>query len=247
MEASMVTLHEMVKPYFDRQEPLVLRQLLQTTPKNKKALQNFQQWDYWQETVDSNTTCQVELGGNYAKSQTADISFVDFLSYLRFFEEKYGRSSNSTDDSSLEVDPQELIYLAQNDAFPELVDQIEIPAFCETVGEGKLYSTMVWIGPYHCVSPLHQDPLDNVLMQFVGSKKVCLCPPDSNVRAGSEGNQKNTSPLDPEQLSDDDDDDDDLQFQQATLYPGDAMYIPKKWYHHVRTVETSVSINTWFR
>lgn len=243
---------EVVKPFFDRQEPLLLRHLLKVTPKNQLALENFPSWDYWETTVDESTDCHVEIGGNYSQSQVADIPFVEFLSYLRFFEEQHGRNNGDTTSASTvnttPTSPPEtdLIYMAQNDLFPEIQQQIEIPDFCESVGEGKLYSTMVWMGPYGCVSPLHYDPLDNVLLQYVGQKIVYLCAPNSPVQAGAEGNQKNTSPLDPEQVIADGGTV-DLGFQEATLYPGDALYIPKKWYHHVRTIETSVSVNSWFR
>jgi hypothetical protein len=38
---------------------------------------------------------------------------------------------------------------------------------------------MLWMGPRHTVSPLHYDPLDNILMQIVGWKRVVLFPPDN--------------------------------------------------------------------
>ena len=30
------------------------------------------------------------------------------------------------------------------------------------------------------------------------------------------------------------------------LEPGDAIYIPRRWWHHVRTLEISAAINYWF-
>ena len=147
-----------------------------------------------------------------------------------------------------------LIYLAQNDIFPEVLEDIDIPLLSSNedeppptapLGEGSLYSTMLWIGAYGCVSPLHFDPLDNLLMQFVGTKKVFVCAPNSQVHAGANGNQVNTSSLNPEKQREREQS--GVSFMQTTLYAGDALYIPKKWFHHIRTVETSVSVNTWFR
>jgi lysine-specific demethylase 8 len=32
-----------------------------------------------------------------------------------------------------------------------------------------------------------------------------------------------------------------------SLNPGDALYIPAKWWHHVRSLDTSASVNVWWR
>jgi ribosomal protein L16 Arg81 hydroxylase len=119
------------------------------------------------------------------------------------------------------------------------------------LGDRKLYNVMMWIGPYGCRSPLHFDPLDNFLMQFVGTKEFLLFPPDVDVYAGSHGSQKNTSPFDFER--------DNLDFTAyprlaqlppavvGTLKESDILYIPKKWWHQIRTTETSISVNAWWR
>ena len=239
-------LTNLMRSSFDDQTPLVLRNML-STPKNSRALVDlFPNWDYWEDRVDEATDCHVELGGNYSQSQIADVPFAEFLSYLRFFEERFGRSpaTNPGGPDNL-PESSDLIYLAQNDLFPEVMEDMDIPEqLLLELGEGKLYSQMIWMGPYGCVSPLHFDPLDNLLMQFVGTKKVFVCASDSPVHAGANGNQKNTSSVNPEK---DTAHPEGVAFLQATLHPGDALYIPKKWYHYIRTVETSVSVNTWFR
>ena len=32
---------------------------------------------------------------------------------------------------------------------------------------------------------------------------------------------------------------------QVTLDPGDVLFVPKKWWHYVQSLDTSISINTW--
>lgn len=238
-----------LRPYFEKQQPLVIKDALSTNATNAAAMGNFQDWNYLEELVDTLSDCRVEIGGNYSRSQIADVPFVDFLSFMRMFEDKFGRKLEENKQGD---PPSDLIYLAQNDIFPELLSEIHIPDFCSQIGEGKVYSTMMWMGPYGCISPLHFDPLDNILMQFVGQKKCFLCAPHNHVYAGAGGNQHNTSPLDPEEeitssLAKKYPSVRDVRYQEATLEAGDILYIPKKWYHHIRTVQTSVSINTWFR
>lgn len=236
------SLVEIVRPHFENQTPVVLRGAVA----NARAIQQWKSWDYFETTVDGDTSCHVEVGGNYTQSQRCDIRFGDYLMYLKFFEERHGRSAS---DSITTPSDEELVYLAQNDAFEELYQDFGIPDLT-SLGEGKIYNCMVWMGPYGCVSPLHFDPMDNALMQFVGVKQVLMYPPESYVYAGTDGNQSNTSPLNPEET---------LNLKKhplaadlppplkCRLTPGDVLFIPKKWWHFVRTVQTSVNINCWWR
>jgi len=236
-----------LEPYYQKKEPAVFRQAVASA----RAYNNWNDWDYIENIVDINTICHVEVGGNYATSERSDIRFGDYLAYLRFFEEKHGRAVDPQKIPSWPPN-QDLVYLAQNDVFAGMGQDFDVPDFCSNamLGEGRIYNTMIWIGPYGCVSPMHFDPLDNILMQFVGVKHVWLFAPDKPVYAGTEGNQYNTSPINPEQPLDFDQYPllaDALPAFECILRPGDMLFIPKKWYHYVRTVETSVSVNAWWR
>jgi Cupin-like domain len=236
------SLVETIRPYVRDRTPVMLR----GAALHARAIECWKTWNYFESAVDGDTPCHVEVGGNYAHSQICNIRFGDYLAYLRAFEERYGRSGKHV------LPSEDLVYLAQNDVFEGLHQDFDIADFCtdHSLGEGRLYSTMIWIGPYGCVSPLHFDPMDNALMQFVGKKRVMMYPPGTNVYAGVDGNQFNTSPLNPEQPF-------DLSKYplaaelplciECTMYPGDILYIPRKWWHHIRTVETSVSVNSWWR
>lgn len=232
-----------VRPYFLSKHPVVVRQAMMAAP----AVQNWKDWSYIERKVDLEAICHVEIGGgNYSRSsnQRAEIRLGDYLAYLRLFEERYGRSGGTQPAN------EDLVYLAQNDLVEGLDLDFDLPAVVSKLGEGRLYSVMMWIGPYGCSSPLHFDPLDNALMQFVGVKKVLLYPPDASVYAGEEGNQSNTSPINFEEPLD------LIKFPllatlpppiMCTLMPGDLLYIPQTWWHQVRTIETSLSVNAWWR
>jgi hypothetical protein len=194
---------------------------------------------------------------------------------------------------------EEIVYMAQNslDSFPiQIKDDFILPKLCyynsgkdmnkdmnddenidiaafSAIGNGQLYNTMFWFGPKHCISPLHYDPLDNLLMGFVGRKKIILFPKDDDDDnnnsidsndagmdmnmstwhyAGTNGQQYNTSPIDINERKS------DIftqypNFEKAPtgmeciLHPGDVLFIPQRWWHHVTSLDTAVSVNVWWR
>jgi lysine-specific demethylase 8 len=244
-------LAEKITPYYREQSPVVLRGAVANT----NAVSEWKSWDYLQRTVDQDAICHVEIGGNYSASMSdrSDIRFQDFIMYMQLFEERRGRSLQQGVEAP---ESGELVYLAQNDVTPELYKDFDVPSFCgdanSLVGHaGRLYNTMLWVGPYGCVSPMHNDPLDNVLMQFVGVKEAWLFPPDdaTALYAGHDGNQPNTSPINPDAT-------DLVRYPllagassavHCILGPGDLLYIPKRWFHYIQTIETSISVNAWWR
>lgn len=235
---------------------------------------------------------EVEVGKSYSSGNRVTMMFGEYLSYLTLCMEQEGKEFEEYQlrqqhphlegkkQLSDEKEQLDVAYLAQNELFQQVIKDIPIPHFCENhghdIGEGKLYHTMLWMGPMNTVSPLHFDPLDNLLMQVVGWKRVLLFPPDDqsdgteeddennngfptrrNVSnepswhyAGINGNQYNTSAVDVENP----DHSEYPNFKELAptpyeciLGPGDGLYIPKKWWHHVRSLEMSVSANVWWR
>lgn len=255
-KSSQNEIADALRPHFNNQTPV----LLKWPNLDCDAIRCWTSMDYLVSKVGEDIPCLVEIGGSYGDPtmERPEITFGGFIQYMNIFHEMYGNEGNSNSDN--EPNKEELIYLAQNDLFDPLHEDFELPALCRdasyNVGKGHLYNTMIWFGPKGCISPLHFDPLDNLLMQFVGRKKVILFPAsggDDDVNqwhyAGHEGQQKNTSPIDLMNV--------DLNkfphFRNAPiaieclLEPGDILYIPKKFWHHVTSVDTSISVNSWWR
>ena len=131
-----------------------------------------------------------------------------------------------------------------------------------------------WLGPAGTVSCLHFDRPHNLLCQAVGWKRVLLVdprePPCRLYPHG--GGMGNTSQVDPEAarrappprgapaVADGRaamaaaaaaDGDPFPQFAAVRLYyavlgPGDALYIPPRWWHHVRALSASFSVSWWW-
>jgi ribosomal protein L16 Arg81 hydroxylase len=96
--------------------------------------------------------------------------------------------------------------------------------------------------------------LDNLLIQLVGRKRVTLLSKEAEptcLYAGqSHDQQPNTSAVDVESP--------DLKrfprfeavrerLQSTVLEPGDVLFVPSKWWHHVRSLDWSITVNVWWR
>ena len=229
--------------------------------------------------VGEDTPVEVEIGKGYNSGNRVPMMFGEYLNYLAWnmeIESREYQQSQSLEEQERDLQHQrideDVAYLAQNELFHQVMNDIPIPRFCNDgeygIGDGKIYHTMLWMGPRHTVSPLHFDPLDNLLMQVVGWKRVLLFPPDDQFPsldeegkeivgrtpswhyAGADGNQYNTSAVDIEKP-------DHTRFPEfkasgpvpyeCVLGPGDGLYIPKRWWQHVRSLEVSISANVWWR
>ena len=261
-----------LRPYHQAQTPLLLQNLHKSD-----SIYFWKSLEYWRVAVGEDTPVEVEIGKRYNSGSRVPMSFGEYLDYMvmnmQHENEDYRLYLQKKEGYDRETEKEEMAYLAQHELFPEVLNDITIPHLCDDsngeydVGEGKLYHTMLWMGPRHTVSPLHFDPLDNILIQVVGWKRVLLFPPDDKKEgtnsvegdsadeptwhyAGTKGNQYNTSPVDIE-------DPDHVQYPnfkalsptayECLLGPGDGLYIPKRWWHHVRSLELSISANVWYR
>lgn len=139
-------------------------------------------------------------------------------------------------------------------ALPPYVGNLEIGALnalCHWPGYfGRMGPPRFWLGPAGTVTPLHCDYDDNIFAQALGTKRIILAPPhhdtflyprDANpILAGS--------PFDPERP--------DYEryplaraaaFVECTVAPGELLYVPAGWYHQVRALTFSLSVNRWSR
>ncbi|ENN81413.1 hypothetical protein YQE_02184, partial [Dendroctonus ponderosae] len=147
-------------------------------------------------------------------------------------------------------------YLAQHNLFDqigELKEDIRIPEYCccsLNYEESTDPDINAWLGPKGTVSPLHQDPKNNILAQVYGTKRLLLfsTKDSSNLYPHSEAMLSNTAQIDP--LNPDPNKFPD--FKRATMYkcllePGEMLFIPLKWWHHVTALEKSFSVSFWWQ
>src|SRR5262249_28759550 len=107
--------------------------------------------------------------------------------------------------------------------------------------------TRLWIGSAGTCSGLHSDLKDNLFAQVYGTKRVLLMPfRETHLVYPFLDNIVN-SRVDPDEL--------DAarfpKFASATLLvtrvgPGEVLYIPRGWWHYIKSESPSISINHWF-
>ncbi|KDR07950.1 lysine-specific demethylase 8 [Zootermopsis nevadensis] len=149
-------------------------------------------------------------------------------------------------------------YLAQHpllEQVPELMSDICEPEYCclsDNLDEGVAVDETdinAWFGPKGTVSPLHHDPKHNLLAQVVGEKRILLYHPDETGKLyPHEGSLlNNTAQVNPEEP----DYGTFPNYENAVawechLKQGEILYIPPKWWHHVRSLSTSFSVSFWW-
>lgn len=109
--------------------------------------------------------------------------------------------------------------------------------------------TFGWLGPAGTVTGYHIDWIDNILAQISGRKRLWLVPPgnDAAMYPSRKHDFRSTlSRMDPELT-------DPTEFPlfarvspiEVTLEPGDCLFLPRGWWHRVKALDPSISVNTF--
>jgi [protein]-arginine 3-hydroxylase / protease len=140
-------------------------------------------------------------------------------------------------------------YLAQHDLFdqiPILRKDFTIPDYCAISSDIPVIKA--WIGNAGTISTMHTDDKHNLLCQIVGEKLIILAAPtESENLYPYEGLLHNTTKIDAENV-------DfekfplakNVKFLKLILRSGEMLYIPKLYWHYVRSLSPSISISFWF-
>ena len=106
----------------------------------------------------------------------------------------------------------------------------------------RLKGASLWFGPAGTITPLHHDTMNILFTQIVGRKQLVLVPPTQTHLLYNDLNV--FSEVDAERP--------DLRrfprFARATpvtvvVEPGEALFIPVGWWHHVRAIDVSISVS----
>lgn len=138
-------------------------------------------------------------------------------------------------------------------SFPELREDFTVPPYCPA---GRNVAVHLWIGPAGTIQPFHKDNLNpmaavhNLLVQVQGRKLVSLVSADQDekmYRYPADEGRSNYSQIDYLRP--------DLErfplfgkvkVAETVLEPGEMIFIPADTWHHVQSLEPSISLSFWW-
>ena len=234
-DISEIDLVEFVTDYFVKEQPVLLKQFASSWP----AIEKWKNLKYFVDAAGFRLV-PVEIG----KSYTANDWTTELMPFHRFLSEHVLSSESTTG------------YLAQHLLFSQIRcfdEDFEISDFLH-VGKSEFErseSVNCWFGPKGTVTPLHHDPKHNILCQVVGYKFLRIYSPKQSEKLyAREGILSNTSQIDidsdPETLSQKYPKFKEATYLDVVLEPGDALYLPPKWWHYVKSLSVSFSLSFWF-
>lgn len=213
--------------------PLLIRDCMDHWP----ALTNWKRPGYLM-SIAGERTVPIEIGSHYTNESWSQdlVKFRDFL-------DRQIAADHACD---------RIEYLAQHNLFdqiPALRKDILIPEYCCVGTSTETVDIKAWLGPAGTISPMHYDPKHNLLCQVFGHKKIILAAPDDSPNLYPHDSEllKNTSQIDAENV--------DLEtfplcsnvkFFDLTLYEGEILYIPPRWWHYVKSLDKSFSVSFWW-
>lgn len=174
----------------------------------------------------------------------------DYVKFLKFQDMKVTELIHV-----LKHEPDRMYYMAQHPfrkCFKQLREGIGDNPYlkgCIKYVPGAHMDTYLWIGPKGTLTPIHQDPMPNFLIQVVGRKLVHLFPAEQaekNLYIG-QFERPSFSPVDVENP--------DLEMYphyrdcthyRTILYPGEILHIPRNWGHAVSSLDISISLSSFF-
>jgi hypothetical protein len=175
-----------------------------------------------------------------ANATTGPVTELERLPFTQAVDAVLASSEAGTDFS----------YIQQHsiaDKFPQILKDVNRPQWLDPTK--FMYEVNLWLGSAGCFSPLHYDLADNFLVQISGRKHLTLFSKnDGNFLYPNLGQElDHCSMVDVRRP--------DLarfpQFRKAQAYsvllePGDVIYIPRRWWHAVHSLDTAISVNYWW-
>ncbi|WP_136466600.1 cupin-like domain-containing protein [Flagellimonas onchidii] len=130
--------------------------------------------------------------------------------------------------------------------FPKLLNHVDF-SYLNRVTVNDVPA--VWIGPKGTITGLHADDHNNMLAQIVGKKLMIVASPkykrnvypSKKFDLGAVLSQVDINNYDEEKFPEFR----NIEFLKVELEPGDVLYNPRDWWHYVKSLEASISTNTF--
>lgn len=215
--------------YLNKNRPIVLKGYANNWKAKSKWTLDFLS------NLDVKEPVSLEIGANNQK----DTNFVK-ENLKNYIEDIINGKDEDKDDKA---------YLTLFDIFslfPHLREDIDLSIITNHTKKNNIYA---WVGPAGTVTGLHYDSLNNLLVQVKGRKLVVLVAPKDNknmyisdkFELGATSSEVDINNYNKERHPKFENSD----FYSVILEPGDALFIPKKWWHYVKSLDVSISISSF--
>lgn len=127
---------------------------------------------------------------------------------------------------------------SRSEALAPLFEDVDAPSGLLSL-EDLRASSALWFGPAGTVTALHHDTSNILFCQIRGRKRVRLAPPDNaELLPFARGLYNHVDPREPapEHLAA------AASMFEVVVGPGDALFIPVGWWHHVEALDVSISL-----
>ena len=218
------------KRYFNKRQPVVVR----GAAKEWEALKKWD-WDFFLNLKKDEDIFL--LSGKYVQEENIykKETFKTFIQKLKDSE----LNNKKTEDHLPALD----IF----NFFPYLKDYTDFSVF--TKHTTKENDELAWLGPAGTISGFHSDTANNMFAQIKGEKMFIIASPKFNKKMykskkymnGGVASEIDINNVDIEKFPKFK----DVQFKSVILEPGDILFVPKNWWHYVKSLETSISISNF--
>jgi hypothetical protein len=224
-----VSREEFLEKYYAANRPVIFTGLMEDWP----ALSRWNPQHF--KTAYGDNLVEVMTGRNQdpryeinLKAHKREIRFADYVDIVT--------SAGESNDC----------YLVANNGFfsrPEMQPLLEdIRVFDEhldpTKSAGRVH---FWFGPAGTVTQLHHDEMNILMAQVYGRKRIILISPDQSHRLYNEiGVYSEVDCENPDYERHPDFR--DVQQLQVVLEPGETLFLPVGWWHHVRALDVSITM-----
>jgi ribosomal protein L16 Arg81 hydroxylase len=226
---SGVSRAEFLRKYYSRNRPVILTRLMQNWAALSLWTPEYLKARYGSETVeitadrDSDPSYELNIENHNRKILFSD--FVDMVTHGGDSNDYYLIARN---------------HVLEQEGMKALLEDIE--SFPQYLNAKTAENIRLWFGPAGAVKQLHCDRTNVFMAQIYGRKRIKLIPSNqlqlvySERRAYSQVDCENP---DYEKYP---------MFKDATiidvlLEPGDVLFIPVGWWHHVKALDISISLS----
>ncbi|MDF0556040.1 cupin-like domain-containing protein [Kamptonema sp. UHCC 0994] len=221
---------EFLENYYAKNTPVILTNAMSNWPALHLWNPNYLKQKYGHATVEiqSNRESDPEYEINLEKhKQTVLFSkYVDMVA-----------SSGESNNYYMVANNQNL----EREEFKSLFDDIDI--FSEYLNPADTSGrAFFWFGPAGTITPLHHDPVNLILAQVLGRKRVRMISPERTPlmynyvgvfsKVDGENPDFEKYPLYR-----------NVKILEFILEPGEALFIPVGWWHHVKSLDVSISVS----